>query len=213
MRGRIVTRDVDEGAAGSQDRRRWGRRVRGRSPGDRPSRTVVNPPNVDGGENLALCQESRPFPDVVVDVQECGRMTCLSGADRPPHPAFGTRHRAATAAGASARERTGHPVPAFLSRGGPTWSGMRPCPLESRRALDGPVRARSSRRDEHDALRALHPMRSPLLQRGPLVERRPVRGVRRGPPATPRRFPRRRPARPSGPHRFARAPGGAAART
>jgi len=84
-------RDVDEGAAGSRDRRRWCRRVRGRPPSDRPSRAAVNPPNVDGEQNPALCEKSRPFRNVVVDVQECGRMACLSGADRPPHPAFGTR--------------------------------------------------------------------------------------------------------------------------
>jgi hypothetical protein len=105
-----------------------GRRVgvpRAVPPRDRPSRTSVNPPTFDRRANPALCGKSTPSRNVVVDVQGRGRMTCLSGADRPPHPVFGTRNRAATAAGASAPE-LGRPPP------------LPPIPVQ-RRTRDGPA--------------------------------------------------------------------------
>ena len=108
-------------------------------------------PPTPTAEKIALFAGNRGRPTSSwLMFRGAGVLTCRSGADRPPHLAFGARNRAATAAGASARDRTGHAcLPASLSRGGPSWSRMRPCPPDSRRALDGRVRRRSPRDDHH----------------------------------------------------------------
>ena len=74
-------------------------------------------PPTSTAEKIALFAGNRGRPaSSWLMFRGAGVLPCRSGADRPPHPAFGARNPAATAAGASARDRTGraclpHPCP------------------------------------------------------------------------------------------------------
>jgi hypothetical protein len=103
-------RDVDEGAAGGGDRRRWCRRMTGRPPGDRPLPDGRQSPKRRRRRNSALCGKSMPSRFVVVDVEGRGRID-LSQRRRSSSPTGVRRAPGATAAGASAREPDRPPRP------------------------------------------------------------------------------------------------------